>query len=72
MLTKVKGKCVQPSRVGERVLRVHLVVMEREAPFVFIVAQVIHAEEISPAREKVLDTWEFRRALGDGQVLHSI
>lgn len=53
-------------------LPVQLVVMETEAPFVFIVAQVINAEEISPAREKVLDTWEFRRALGDGQGLHSI
>lgn len=50
-------------------LPVELVMMEGEVPFVFIVAQMINAEEVLPERFRVLDIWEFRRALGGGQEL---
>lgn len=50
-------------------LPVELVIVDGKVPFVFIFAQRINAEEVLPERERVLGTWEFRRALGGGQVL---
>lgn len=50
-------------------LPVELVIVDGKVPFVFIFAQRISAEEVLPERERVLGTWEFRRALGGGQVL---